>query len=81
MTRRNETNAPIKMRSSHMTFETFDALPREVRDALNYAAFKYSVSRKLKASEVPVFVRHILEIDAKQVEASYAQRELEDLGL
>lgn len=84
MTRVNATACPIRMKKRAQSWAVFDALPREVRDALNYAAFKYSAG-KCPPSRGAAFAKRIIETDAKQVAASYAQRdaqeELKELGL
>lgn len=80
---KNEVKCPIKMRRAKHNWAAFDALPREVRDALNYSAFKYTVTGQVK--DGPALARKIIAGDAAQVAAAYSQRdaldELKELGL
>jgi hypothetical protein len=75
---KNSVRVPIKMKRRRFNFDEFDSLPRSLRDAINYAAFKYTANRAATASMVQ-------EMDAKQVAAAYSQRdaldELKELGL
>ena len=57
-----------------MTFDQFDALPREVRDALNYATFKYS-SPPVAPEDAKAKAARILACDARQIAASRRRRD------
>lgn len=74
----NYIKSPLKLKRRRFSWKEFDSLPRDVRDALNYAAFRYSATPGIKAKQ-------ILDHDARCVATAYEQREalddLKELGL
>lgn len=59
------------MPTSRLTWDQFDALPRVVRDALNYAAFRYSIRGGIvPPDEADKRAASIRATDAKQIAAS-----------
>lgn len=81
----NHTQMPIKLPKGRFDWNKFDALPREVRDAINNAAFRYSYSAKCPREQARKLADHIRKTDAQAVAAAYARRdaelELKELGL
>ena len=77
----NITRSPQKRRTGRFDFTTFDSLPREVRDAINNAAFNIattglgSMVRKSGARTVAIA---IATWDQKRVAEAYETREAND---
>jgi hypothetical protein len=74
----------LKYRKQRARFDwdQFDALPREVRDVLNYAAFSYTTSAlynsMCKGTPVARLVKEVAEADQKFLERVQARRAAED---
>lgn len=66
----NRGDGPIPLPRSRMTFEQFDALPRELRDALNYASFKYAIPDHVPDHQAKARAARLFTLDAKQIAAS-----------
>lgn len=84
----NLTKAPIKKKTGGFDFAAFDRLPREVRDAINYAAFNCATDnlpRLVGKHGGRSVATSIKEWDAKQVAEAYEVRNandfLQELGL
>lgn len=76
------------MRKARSSWEEFDSLPREIRDAINYGIIKYS-TRPMKAliaqRGVAAIIKAMAEKDAQHVAQVWEEREandfLKELGL
>lgn len=76
----NTTRVP-GLRKGRSTFEEFDALPREVRDAINYSTVKWAtrgLHRHLKSLGVMGLVEAIKRADQKVIVMLEEQREADD---
>lgn len=72
----NRATNPLVLKCRHMSMEEFDALPRAMRDALNYAAFKYSCVSGIDYGFYPErYAECLRQLDAEGVQRAYLERE------